>query len=136
VSERESVLGQRAREEHIVALFVARVLDEHRDGGVGPGAVFRVQGSGFRAWGLGCEVCSLRVQGSGFWFSDVGFGGSRLRFWGLGCGVWDLRIKGSGLRVEVSGLRVWGVGFGAWGFGFRVWGVGSGGSGFRFRLQG
>ena len=64
VSERECVLGQRGsvhthhtlREEHSVALFVARVLDEHRDSGAGSGAGFRVQGSGFMVQGLGSGV--------------------------------------------------------------------------------
>ena len=53
---------------------------------------FRVQGVGFRVWGLG-----FRVQGVGF------------RVWGFG-----FRVSGLGFRVSVLGCRASGLGFNRW----------------------
>ena len=97
----------------------------------------RVEGCGFRVWGLqlGVQGSSIEfwVEGLGFEFGGLGFksNGSGLvsrvslenlpgvecLVWGLGCEVWGV---GCGVWGVGCGVWVWGVGCGVWG----MWGVG------------
>ena len=56
------------RQVHGVLCGVARIGQEHQDGGGGPGVRIKDQGSGFRVQGSGFRVqgSGIRVQGAGF----------------------------------------------------------------------